>query len=165
MDVMLIIKAVGALSLIGIASAVLLATAAQKFHVDVDPMVQHVLDALPGANCGACGNPSCFAVAEGIAAGTLPVSACVAGGQEVADSVAIVLGKDKCEVLAVVSCRHCGGGTNAVKAYEYGGVGSCNAVAKLEKGALKKDRPGTDVPGRKRKVPPSLRQFLDPELP
>lgn len=136
MDVMLIVKAVGALSFIGIASAVLLATAAQKFHVDVDPMVQHVLDALPGANCGACGNPSCFSAAEGIADGRLPVTTCIAGGQEVADAVAAVLGEDACVIASVVSCRHCGGGTNAKLAYEYGGVRSCNAVSKLAGGSL-----------------------------
>jgi len=136
MDVMLIVKAVGALSLIGIVSAVLLATAAQKFHVDVDPMVQRILDALPGANCGACGNPSCFAAAEGISEGRLPITSCVAGGQEVADAVAGVMGQDACAIAAVVSCRHCGGGTNAVKAYEYGGVASCNAVSKLAGGSM-----------------------------
>ena len=105
MDLMLIAKAVGALSLIGVVSAVLLATAAQKFHVDVDPRVQHVLDALPGANCGACGNPSCFAVAEGIAGGRLPITSCLAGGQDVAVSIAAALGQDACLVDTVVSSR------------------------------------------------------------
>lgn len=136
MDVLLIIKAVGALSLIGVVSAVLLGTAAQKFHVDVDRKIQDVLDALPGANCGACGNPSCFAAAEGIAEGRLPVTTCVAGGQEVADAVAATLGEEACAVTAVVSCRHCGGGTNAKPAYEYGGVRSCNAVSKLAGGSM-----------------------------
>jgi Na+-translocating ferredoxin:NAD+ oxidoreductase RNF subunit RnfB len=136
MDVLLIIKAVGALSLIGVVSAVLLGTAAQKFHVDVDRKVQDVLDALPGANCGACGNPSCFAAAEGIAEGRLPVTTCVAGGQEVADAVAAILGEEACAITAVVSCRHCGGGTNAKPAYEYGGVRSCNAVSKLAGGSM-----------------------------
>jgi Na+-translocating ferredoxin:NAD+ oxidoreductase RNF subunit RnfB len=40
MDIVIILKAVGALSLIGIISAVMLGTAAQKFHVDVDPRVR-----------------------------------------------------------------------------------------------------------------------------
>jgi electron transport complex protein RnfB len=135
MDVVLILKAVGALSLIGVVSAILLGTAAQKFHVDVDPKVQRVLDALPGANCGACGNPSCFGAAEGIAEGRLLVTTCIAGGQEVADAVAEAMGQETCTVAAAVSCRHCGGGTNAKLAYEYGGVRSCNAVAKLAGGS------------------------------
>jgi electron transport complex protein RnfB len=136
MDVVLILKAVGALSLIGVVSAILLGTAAQKFHVDVDPKVQDVLDALPGANCGACGNPSCFGAAEGIAEGRLPVTTCIAGGQEVADAVAAAMGQDACAIAAVTSCRHCGGGTNARLAYSYGGVRSCNAVAKMAGGSM-----------------------------
>ncbi|MDO8915696.1 MAG: RnfABCDGE type electron transport complex subunit B [Coriobacteriia bacterium] len=136
MDVVLILKAVGALSLIGAVSAILLGTAAQKFHVDVDPKVQRVLDALPGANCGACGNPSCFGAAEGIAEGRLPVTTCIAGGQEVADAIAEAMGQDACAVAAVTSCRHCGGGTNAKLAYAYGGVRSCNAASKLAGGSL-----------------------------
>lgn len=130
------IFAVGALAFIGLVSAVLLATAAQRFHVDVNPHVQAILDVLPGANCGACGNPSCFAAAEAIADGRLPISTCVAGGQAVADHIAAVLGADACAITAVVSCRHCGGGVNATRSYEYGGVASCNAVQKLAGGSL-----------------------------
>ena len=136
MDILLIIKAVGALSLIGILSTVLLGTAAQKFHVEVDPKVQHILDVLPGANCGACGNPSCFAVAEGIASGALQVTACVAGGQTVADHIAELMGAEKCAVGTVISCRHCGGGKAAVHAFEYAGVHTCQAVSKVAGGRL-----------------------------
>src|SRR5574340_338141 len=136
MDVSIVMKAVGALSVLGLVAAALLATASKKFHVDVDPRVEAVLDALPGSNCGACGNPSCFAAAEAIAAGEKPVNTCVAGGQAVADAIATLLGADSCEVKAVVSARHCGGGTNAVRAYEYAGVTSCAAANRLAGGPL-----------------------------
>lgn len=131
-----ILKAVGALTTLGIVSAALLATAARKFHVEVDPKVELILAALPGSNCGACGNPSCFAVAGGIAAGTLPVNTCVAGGQAVADDVAAIMGAGTCEFVAKVSARQCGGGMNAVRAFEYSGVRSCNSAAKLAGGPL-----------------------------
>lgn len=136
MDITLVLKAVLALGTIGVAASVLLATAAKKFHVDVDPRVQEVLDALPGANCGACGRPGCFAAAEVIASGEAPITACVAGGQEIADRIATIMGADACSVEKVVSCRHCGGGTNATRAYQYGGVASCGAVHKLAGGSL-----------------------------
>ncbi len=136
MDVMLVVKAVAALSLIGLISAVLLATAAQKFHVEVDPKVQQILDVLPGANCGACGHPGCFAAAEAIAGENAPVTACVAGGQEVASKVAHLMGADACDVETVVACRHCGGGTAAVHAFVYAGAESCNAAARLAGGEL-----------------------------
>jgi Na+-translocating ferredoxin:NAD+ oxidoreductase RNF subunit RnfB len=135
-DLILIAKAVGALTVIGLVTAVILATAAKRFHVEVDPRVQEVFDALPGSNCGACGNPSCFAVAEGIAVGDLEVTACVAGGQSCASAIATIMGADSCEMLTVVSARQCGGGTKAVRVYEYSGVTSCAAAHKLAGGPL-----------------------------
>lgn len=136
MDMVLILKAVVALSALGLVTSVVLSTAARKFHVEVDPRVEAVAAILPGSNCGACGNPSCFAVAEGIVASTLPASACVAGGQGVADKIAVLLGAEACAVQSVVSVRACGGGSNAVRAYEYGGVRSCGAVNRLAGGAI-----------------------------
>lgn len=136
MDPLLIVKAVAALSVLGMVVALLLATASRKFHVEVDPRVEAVLAVLPGANCGACGNPSCFGAAEAIVAGTVPVSTCTAGGQAVADAVAEVLGTDKCVVLASVSVRQCGGGQAASRSYEYSGLLSCNAVVRVAGGDL-----------------------------
>lgn len=136
MDLSVVIKAAGALSAIGIIAASLLATASRKFHVEVDPKVEAVFDALPGSNCGACGNPSCFAVAEAIAAGEKPANTCVAGGQAVADAVAAVMGAEACAVQAVVSARHCGGGERAARAFEYTGVRSCAAADRLAGGPL-----------------------------
>lgn len=136
MDVSLIINAVIALSVIGLVAAGALAAASRKFHVEVDPKVERVLSTLPGANCGACGAPSCFSAAEAIAGGALPVTACTAGGQGVADAVADALGVEKCEVAAIVSVRHCGGGRAASRTFEYSGIESCNAVARLAGGDL-----------------------------
>lgn len=131
-----ILKAVGALASLGVIAAAMLAVAARKFHVEVDPLVESVASALPGANCGACGNPSCFAVAEAMVAGTMPATACVAGGKSVAETVASLIGANSCEVVAVISVRHCGGGSNAVRAYEYGGIQSCNGVSRMAGGPL-----------------------------
>lgn len=131
-----ILKAIGGLATLGILSAVLLAVAARKFHVEVDPKVELVLSALPGSNCGACGNPSCFAVAEGIAGGMLGPDTCKAGGQSVADAIAAIMGSGTCDFVAKVSARQCGGGTNAVRAFEYSGVRSCNSAARLAGGPL-----------------------------
>lgn len=133
---MIMVKAVGALSVIGLLAAALLATASRKFHVEVDPKIEAIFGALPGSNCGACGNPSCFAAAEAIAAGDRPVNACVAGGKTVADAVAALMGEGACEFNAVVSARHCGGGSNAARSYVYSGVMSCAAANKLAGGPL-----------------------------
>ncbi|SPY43666.1 Nitrogen fixation protein rnfB [Peptoniphilus harei] len=58
---------------LGIAGAffgIILSIASKVFYVEVDPKVAEVRDALPGANCGACGFPGCDGLAEAIANGT-----------------------------------------------------------------------------------------------
>ncbi len=56
-----------------------------------DEFASAVLDVLPGGNCGACGNDSCFDAASRIASGQLPASVCVTGGGDTAEAVAAVL--------------------------------------------------------------------------
>lgn len=136
MDIVLIAKAIAALSVIGLAAAALLAAASKRFVVHVDPRVEAILSVLPGANCGACGNPSCFGAAEAMTAGDIPVTACTAGGQPVADAVAEALGVEKCEVSSQVSIRHCGGGKAAGRTFEYAGVLTCAAVSRVAGGDL-----------------------------
>jgi Na+-translocating ferredoxin:NAD+ oxidoreductase RNF subunit RnfB len=135
-DYILIAKAIAALSVIGLVTSAVLSAAAKRFHVEVDPKVEAILEALPGSNCGACGNASCFAVAEAIAAGDKPITTCVAGGQSVVDAIGIITGAGACEVKAVISARHCGGGTNAVRSHVYAGVISCAAANRLAGGPL-----------------------------
>ncbi len=136
MDLVFVGKAIGALSLLGLISSAVLSTAARRFHVEVDARVERIAGILPGSNCGACGRPSCFATAEAIVDGSVPVSACIAGGQDVADAVAEALGVEACEVTAVVVARHCGGGRHAARAYSYDGIASCATAAKLAGGPL-----------------------------
>ncbi len=136
MDPLLVLKAVLALAVIGLAASFMLAVASRRFAVEVDPRIESVLAALPGANCGACGKPSCFSAAEAMVLEGAPVTLCTAGGQAVADTVAEVLGVEKCEVSSAVSMRGCGGGTVAARRYEYSGVFSCDAVSRIAGGDL-----------------------------
>jgi electron transport complex protein RnfB len=135
-DWSLIAKAVLSLAGIGALVGVLLSTAAKKFHVVIDERVERILAALPGANCGACGNPSCFGAAEAIADERVPVSTCVAGGPSVAAAVAAIMGTDAAPLVVTVAARHCGGGTCATRRFDYTGVESCNSVAKAAGGDL-----------------------------
>lgn len=136
MDLQLIVYAVGALMAIGLIVAMMLSTASRKFHVEVDERIENILEVLPGANCGACGNPSCFGAAEAIAAERAPVTVCVAGGQDVAATIAHLMGADQPTLDTVVSVRHCGGGVNAARKFSYSGADSCNSVARLGGGDL-----------------------------
>lgn len=135
MDLLLILKAVLALLVLGVITVAMLATAAKKFAVEVDPSVEAILKVLPGANCGACGNPSCFVAAEAIAAKRSPVTTCIAGGKATAEAVAEILG-ESCVFIPVVSMRHCGGGVNARREFEYRGLRTCAAVARLAGGSI-----------------------------
>jgi formate dehydrogenase beta subunit len=77
---------------IGLAASILLGIASKVFFVEVDPVVQAVAEALPGANCGACGFAGCSSCAKAIAKGRASPDACMAGGAEAAVAIAQILG-------------------------------------------------------------------------
>ena len=77
---------------IGLIAAFLLGIASKVFYVPLDPLVQGIAEALPGANCGACGFAGCSSCARAIARARIRPDACLAGGPEVAVSVAGILG-------------------------------------------------------------------------
>lgn len=63
----------------------------RRAPVDPGPLAEAVLDVLPGGNCGACGNGSCFETAAAIAAGRASRTACAVGGAATTAAVASVL--------------------------------------------------------------------------
>jgi len=65
---------------LGVTIGIVLALASKIFYVYVDPKIEAVEDALPGANCGGCGFPGCSSNAVAIVAGKSSASSCVAGG-------------------------------------------------------------------------------------
>ena len=77
---------------LGMAVGIGLALASKIFYVWVDPKVEAIDEALPGANCGGCGLPGCSANAEAIASGKASASSCVAGGPEIAAEIAEIMG-------------------------------------------------------------------------
>ncbi|HNY22433.1 MAG TPA: RnfABCDGE type electron transport complex subunit B [Treponemataceae bacterium] len=95
------------------------------FHVEVDPTVENVRAALPGANCGGCGYPGCDGLAAAIASGEAPVNACPVGGPAVAKEVGKIMGVDG-SLDVKVAVLICQGATDkcAPKA-EYVGVKTC----------------------------------------
>ena len=54
---------------LGMVVGIGLAIASKVFYVWVDPKVEAIDEALPGANCGGCGLPGCAANAVAIAEG------------------------------------------------------------------------------------------------
>ena len=87
----LIVAAVVAMTVLGLAFGLFLALASRAFHVAEDPRVEQVLDALPGVNCGACGYSGCRGYAEAVVEGE-KAGLCTVGGPDVAQAVAAVMG-------------------------------------------------------------------------
>jgi electron transport complex protein RnfB len=123
---------------IAIVLGVVLGVASIKFHVEIDPRVEHVINVLPGSNCGACGLPGCEGAAEAIVAGETPYDSCVAGGHEVAKQVAEILGVEAGEPdVPKVAMVACGGGRGQVETrFIYEGIHHCTAANQLVGGQL-----------------------------
>jgi formate dehydrogenase (NADP+) beta subunit len=66
---MLVLGGVLLMGGLGMAVGIGLAFASKIFYVWVDPKIEAIDEALPGANCGGCGLPGCSANAAAIAEG------------------------------------------------------------------------------------------------
>lgn len=77
---------------IGLVASIILGIASKLFYVAVDPVVLEITEALPGANCGACGFAGCSSCARDIAKGKAKPDACLAGGAGAAVAIAEILG-------------------------------------------------------------------------
>lgn len=111
--------------------------ASKKFAVETDPRVDEVNDALPGANCGACGYPGCAGLAADIVAGKAAVNACIVGGPAVAEKIAKIMGTSSSDEVrekdvARVLCQ--GGNEECKPASDYHGVETCKAAVLVNDG-------------------------------
>ena len=121
--------------IIGLIFAVLLSIASKVFEVKLDPTVDKVLSALPGANCGACGFPGCEGCANAIAKGDAPVTACPVGGATCANKIAEILGVDAGSTEKMVACVLCQGDCDKTKIkYDYKGIESCSFASQISGG-------------------------------
>ncbi len=132
MNPVIAIAFIGGLSLI---LALILAIANSKLKVFEDPRIDKVEEMLPGANCGACGQPGCRAFAEDVISGKSVPSACTVGGPDTATIVANYLGIDAGSSVRKIARLLCAGGTDvAVKSADYSGYESCRAAAAVSGG-------------------------------
>jgi H+/Na+-translocating ferredoxin:NAD+ oxidoreductase subunit B len=86
----------------------ILGWANKAFHVEVDPRIDSILDALPGANCGNCGYIGCGEYAEAVVIQNADVNLCPVGGANCAAQVADVMGVSLDESLPYRPIIHCG---------------------------------------------------------
>lgn len=125
-----IIPAVLSLGGLGLLFGGVLAFAAQKFAVEVDPKVVMVQEALLSANCGACGYAGCAQFAEEVVAGKAPVSGCTPGGVKTASKIAEILGAEApaAEARLVAQPVCLGDSVTAKVKHLYDGVADCKAA-------------------------------------
>lgn len=135
MDVNSLILAGTSLGVMGLVFGASLAFASKKFAVEVDPRVIEVREAVPGANCGACGYPGCDGFANAVVKGLAPVNGCPVGGAPVASRVAQIMGVEAgatTKKVAKVKCE--GHEENCSNRYDYDGLDSCVAANMLNGG-------------------------------
>ncbi|MGM0470987.1 MAG: RnfABCDGE type electron transport complex subunit B [Bacillota bacterium] len=129
MDLSLFKVVIPSMGIMGAIFAGGLAIASSKLAVEVDPRIEDIEEALPGANCGACGNPGCSSFAEGVVNGAEPIDGCPVGGEEVAEKIADIMGVesgDSVDKVARVLCK--GGNQETFTRSEYDGIESCKAA-------------------------------------
>lgn len=67
--------------------AVVLSFASEALHVPEDPRLNELINLLPLANCGQCGNPGCKGMAEAILGENTRLSACKPGDQAMRERI------------------------------------------------------------------------------
>ncbi|MGL4982641.1 MAG: RnfABCDGE type electron transport complex subunit B [Treponemataceae bacterium] len=133
------------------------------FYVEVDPKVEELREALPGANCGGCGFPGCDGFAAAVAKEQAPVDGCTAGGVDCTMALAKIMGivseaVQKVEVLAcqgskahtplkgdyvgVPSCKGAKIAVNGLKFCQFGCIGLADCVSSCQFGAIEIEKDG-----------------------
>ena len=123
------ILAGGTMFLLAVVMAYILGWANKTFHVDVNPRVEQVINALPGANCGGCGKAGCGEYAEAVVSGELPPDKCPVGGEECATKIAKILGIKLDQSWPFRPVVHCGATyEDRLGRHEYRGEQTCAAA-------------------------------------
>lgn len=115
---------------VGLIASVLLVVASRVFAVKVDERVAEVREALPGANCGACGFAGCDDYAAAVTNDeSVPCNKCSVGGEAAAEALAKILGRDAGASDKEVALVRCNGTDDAAKkTLEWQGLQSCAAA-------------------------------------
>ena len=122
--------------IIGFIAGLGLSLASKFMSVPTDEKQQKIRDALPGANCGACGYSGCDGYAAAVASGEASPDKCAPGGVASAAALAEILGVEVVteRKTAFIAC----GGTceNTKQKFNYDGMQSCTAASLVSGGPL-----------------------------
>lgn len=123
--------ALAATTLFGMALVIghVLGWANEVFHVEVDPRVIRINDALPGAHCAGCGYVGCNEYAEAVARGEAAVNLCLPGGPACAEMLAAIMGVEVEQTWPYRAVVHCAAHTGQrLLRTEYRGEPTCGAA-------------------------------------
>jgi H+/Na+-translocating ferredoxin:NAD+ oxidoreductase subunit B len=114
----------------GVIFGYVLGWANKRFHVQVDPRVEAINEALPGANCGGCGFVGCQEYAEAVVTGQdVPVNLCNVGGASCAAQIADIMGVQVEESAPYRPIVHCGATLERrLNRHEYRGERRCSGA-------------------------------------
>lgn len=133
MDVQSVIYSALSIGGLGLVFGVGLGVAAKVFEVKVDPLIPIIREALPGANCGACGFAGCDAYAKAVVEEDAAVTMCPVGGEGLVAELSKIMGVEAVEVAKQVAYVKCQGTCDkAVEKYQYDGVMDCKNAAFLQ---------------------------------
>jgi len=129
MLLVMILLAAGTMLVLTVLAGHLLGWAEKTFHVHVDPKLEAIMAALPGANCGGCGRVGCSEYAVAVFKGELPVNKCAVGGVSCAAALAEILGMELKETWPYRPAVHCGATRRQrLRRHEYHGEQTCGGA-------------------------------------
>lgn len=120
------------LSGLGLLFGIVLAYASKVFEIKADERITAIREALPGANCGACGQTGCDGYAEAIVNGNAQPNLCTVGGASVAQAISGIMGVEVNSAEPRTARIMCNGKDSvAASKYEYYGIEDCQAASQL----------------------------------
>ena len=129
MALVIIIMSAAVMLLLAAFMAVVLGWANRALHVEVDPRIEKINEALPGVNCGGCGYIGCGEYAEVVVNEGVAPDLCPAGGSEIAQAIADVMGlslEESYPERPVCHCAACSDEKHGL--HEYRGEATCTAA-------------------------------------
>jgi len=132
----IVLPALLGLGILGAVFGLVLAIAATRFRVEMDPRVDRIMEVLPGINCGSCGSAGCLGYAEALVKGKVEPNLCAPGGADVAHLVARILGIEAKQTEKRVALIHCAGGEKCLPKYRYDGIPTCKAATMIAGGNI-----------------------------
>lgn len=130
----MVLLPVAIVSGLGLVFGLMLSYASVKFEVEADDRVAKVREALPGANCGACGFTGCDNYAEAIVNGA-EINKCPVGGPELVTRLSSIMGVEAVageKMVARVMCK--GSWDNVTIKFDYDGILDCRSAASMAGG-------------------------------